>query len=182
MQTVTAAWALSLLVGTQPVAPWRETYEATAAAMAESANSDSLFAADDGPARTVAYYVSVSWFESNHNPRAEGDCRDSKGASVDCKTAGATPHSFCLGQIHDSNFAALGVTRDALLEDVGTCVHAMHVMLKQSLHLCSARWPSEQEAWLSWYTGGGPDCETRTTKSAHRVLKAKWLFARFPVR
>lgn len=169
--SVTAAWVLTLLVSTEPSAPWRSTYESTAAAMADSANREPLYAGDDGPAKTVAEYVSVSWFESNHNPSAEGD--------LDPRTK--KPTSFCLGQINQSNFEWLHVSRELLLEDVTVCVHAMNVMMRKSHQVCATKFPTDREAWLSWYTGGGPDCTTKSKKSAHRMLKAQWLFNRFPV-
>jgi hypothetical protein len=172
------AWILGLLMATQPNAPWQDTYPATAAAMAASAQAEPLFSGPDGAKKTATLYVSISWFESRHNPKAEGDhdClkRDAKGV---CVSKGA-PHSFCLGQINDTNFAGLGVTKDQVLGDVAVCLHAMNVMIRQSFRVCARE---ELEDRLSWYTAGGNGCRVNV-QSKHRMRKALWLFANHPMK
>lgn len=177
--SITAAWVLTMMNGVQPNAPWKDTYEDTAIVIAEESNAHPLFAGDDGPAKTASYIVSLSWFESNLNPRAKGDCRKG-GHAVKCTEEGAVPHSFCLGQINDTNFASLRVTADELVDSTRTCVRAMRAMAAQSMRICAVVYHDDAEAGLSWYTAGGEKC-TKNDKSAHRVRKAKWLFAHYPV-
>ncbi len=176
MKTVIAAWVLSLLNATEPNAPWKDTYPATADEFARVANAEPLFAGDDGAAKTAALFVSVSWFESRHKPDAEGDhtclARDAAGK---CTKKGE-PRSFCLGQIGASNFAALGVTRASIQSSVSVCVGAMHEMLKRSLRVCAAHPLNDR---LSWYATGGADCRP-VRESTHRVRKAMWLLGAYP--
>lgn len=181
------AWLFTLLVATGDTsAPWKDTYEDTAAAFAESALTSPLFctkqsdgecvATTDDIRKTGALYVSTSWFESRHNPKAEGDggCLAREGTRC---TKHGPAHSFCLGQINDSNFAGLGVTREAIVGDVRVCVKAMNTLMKRSLKVCEGR---RFEDLLSWYTAGGDGCRTNK-ESAHRMNKAKWLFGRYPL-
>ncbi len=170
-----AALALAMMTSAQPSAPWRDTYPTTAAACATSAHERPLFAGVDGEQKSVALLVSVAWFESTFNPRAEGDgnCLVRDAPTGRCVKRGPA-HSFCLGQIGDSNFAALNVTREELLDDVNACVGAMNTMLRQSLQICRER-PEEDR--LGWYAAGGDGCSRGLIVSGHRVRKAKWLFS-----
>ena len=155
------AWILALLTATEPNAPWKDTYPATATAMAESAQDEPLFAGKDGPKKTAALYVSLSWFEARHNPRAVGD----------------HGHSFCLGQINDTNFKGLGIASGEELFDVRKCLHAVNRMVRTSFRVCAR---AELEDRLSWYAGGGDGCRVNM-KSKHRMRKALWLVATYPM-
>jgi hypothetical protein len=186
-------WILSLLVATgDPGAPWKDTYDTTAMAFAEGAQVSPLFctkqpdgecvAQPEDVRKTGALYVSTSWFESRHNPKAEGDgtCLEwsesaDKAGKARCLRRGPA-HSFCLGQINDSNFPGLGITKEAILGDVRVCVKAMNTLMRKSLKVCAAE---PIEFGLSWYAAGGDGCRPNK-ESQHRVNKAKWLFSNKP--
>lgn len=193
---VLTAWVLLLLTKLEPNAPWKDTYPATAAAFAESAVAHPLFSGEEGPRKTAALYVGVSWYESTFNPKAEGDHRCLEwapavaGARPKCRKKGE-PTSFCLGQINSSNFAALRVSRESLINGepdeegrpgrsgVEVCVSAMNTMLRQSMRNCAHR-PLEER--LGQYAAGGDGCSTLGfEKSRHRVTKALWLFSHVPL-
>lgn len=157
--TTLAAWVLFAMSSIQPKAPWIDTYPKTADAIAKVSIDEPLFDGDDGPRRTAALFVSVAWFESTFNPKAEGD----KGQSV------------CLFQIGVSNLKALGTTRQEILEDVEVCTRAARRMMKISFNVCRRR-PFEE--WLGHYASGGNTCGG-LKESRHRVEKAKWIFAHF---
>ncbi len=196
-----ASWVLSLLVATgDPGAAWRNTYETTAEAFAEHSESSPLFCSQrsdgtcapsqDDVRKTAALLVSVSWFESRHNPQAKGDSSCLEYASAtepaqEVTTGGDSkracirrgpPRSFCLGQIHESNFVSLGVTKDAILGDVGVCVRAMVALLRESMKVCAKE---PLDARLSWYAAGGSGCRPNK-ESRHRMRKAQWLYAHNP--
>lgn len=160
MKTITAAWVLKMMIAIQPVAPWRDTYERTADAIAEASNDTPLFDGDDGPARTGSLLVAIAEYESSFNPRAIGDKK----------------RSYCLGQIHNSNHAALGVTADALLDDVKLCVRTMVRMARTSMRICASHPLVER---LSQYASGGGEC-IANDKGIHRMRRAMWLFSHFP--
>lgn len=196
MKTVSGAWVLKLLllsIAGEPVAaPWRDTYASSADAIAEESNAHPLYGSEDGAARTASVFVGASWFESRHDPKAKGDgkCAAWKpGVSEEEKKLGTAspwclkkvePHSFCLGQVNDSNFKWLGITKpEELLDDVRVCVRAMGKMFAESFRKgreCGL--PILDR--LSWYTGGGAVGCDATAKGRHRMLKAGWLFAHLP--
>ncbi len=168
---VLTSWVLALMVSAQSAAPWRDTYEATAEAIAAEASAHPLAS---GEQSTAALLVAVAWHESTLKPDAQGDCTKD-GKSVACTTLGAQPHSFCLMQIHESNHAGLGVTRAELLADVRVCVRAGLRMLTTSMRVCAAA-PSRER--LRWYAAGGSGCpviEDARRKSIHRIALAERL-------
>lgn len=171
---VGAEQALAMMLKAQPVenVPWKDTYPTTAAAFAKAANSNPLFQGEDGPAKTLSVLVSVATFESALRPDAKGDC-DKKDRNGMC-LPGARPHSFCAFQIHETNFATLGVTRDQLLTDIDLCTQSALRLMRQSFRLCRGK---TDENLLNQYTTGGPVCVKPTKdEGAHRMRKAKWLF------
>lgn len=183
------AWLLSLLIATgDPSAAWKDTYPTTAAAFAESALASPLFctrqpggfcvAQPEDIRKTGALYVSTSWFESRHNPQAKGDgaCLKKNAANV-CVERGPA-HSFCLGQINDSNFPGLGITEEQVLGDVHVCVKAMNALMRRSLKVCSGQ---PFEFLLSQYAAGGDGCRPNK-ESQHRMKKAQWLFTNMPMK
>lgn len=165
-----SVWVLSLLVSMQPKAPWRDTYERTAQAIAKVSIESPLFGGEDGPMRTAAIMSSVAWFESTLKPDAAGDCADRK-ADGTCKPGG-TPRSFCLFQIHESNFSALGVTRAQIQSDVDTCARAAIRMMHASFSVCRDQ-PVEDR--LGQYASGGETC-AGLAASRSRIRKGMWLF------
>jgi hypothetical protein len=174
-------WVLALMLKAQPAHPYRATYERTSEAIARASEASPLFSGDRGDAKTAALLVSLAFFESGMKPDAAGDCSDKTGQKrLACTEPGAIPHSFCLLQIHESNLAGFGVTREEIQSDVGACVRTSLALLHQSFRICRALGLEDQ---VRWYAGGGPTCPTSedaTRKSRHRVLKGRWLFDALP--
>jgi hypothetical protein len=151
-----AAWVLAAMVSLEASPPWAETYAETAEAIADVSLEAPLFPGEHGPLRTAALLTSLAWFESRFDPRAVGD----HGRSV------------CLVQVHASNHAALGVTRDELLEDPRTCLRAGLEMIRRSFAVCARR-PLEER--LGHYAAGKAGCDRGLRESRHRVGLARRL-------
>jgi hypothetical protein len=160
------------MVAAQPAAPWRDTYEGTAEALALVAADSPLFEGAEGPRRTASWFVSVAWFESRFDPHAKGDCR-TRDARGQCLSA---PHSLCLFQIGISNLPALGLSQEEILSSPEACTRAARRMMKISLGVCRGR-PLDER--LGHYASGGDTCGG-LRESRHRVNKAIWLFNRVP--
>jgi hypothetical protein len=112
------------------------------------------------------------------DPAAEGDCADKTEAGT-CKKGGK-PHSFCLLQVNESNFAYLRTNREELTTDVRACVRAAMILLKDSFRICKAA-PLEER--VAWFAGGGGRCaasDDARNKSRHRMALARWLFDKAP--
>lgn len=190
MSTLTAltAYALKLILASQdPYATWKDTYPSTAEAFASESLARPLFNGADGEERTVAVYVGVSDFESHHNPKAKGDghCeewapgttekeKELENHSPKCLKKGP-PHSFCLGQVNDTNFDWLGVTKETLIDDVHVCVRAMGRMFAKSFEKgreCGLPLVDR----LSWYVAGSSAKCDPMIKGRHRMLRATFLF------
>ena len=153
-------WILFLMLLLEPKSPHRATFDATAAAIAKVAADSPLFAGPLGADRTAALMVSVAWFESRFQPDAVGDGK----------------HSYCAFQINDSNFKALGVTKDDLQRDVLACARAAREMMRRSIQACAQRGGDDI---LNHYAVGGDGCAD-SEKGRHRVRKARWLLANHP--
>ncbi len=163
---VDPAWVLQLMLVVQPRAPWLETYPETAAAIAAASEEEPLFSGKKGAEKTAALLVSVAWFEGAFRPDAEGDHRAGK------------PTSFCAMQVNQSNFAALGTTREELLRNVRACVRAGLRMMRISFGVCRRE---TLEHRLDHYASGGEGCRRPARdEGAHRVRKALWLFSKHP--
>jgi hypothetical protein len=146
------AWVLSLMIAVQPNAPWRDTYESTAHAIAKVvAEEEPLFAGELGRERTAAVLVSIAWFESTFNPAAVGDHGRSRG----------------LYQIQG----------EGELSDPVEATRVALRLVRASFRVCRARTMDER---LGWYAAGGKDCERGLRESRHRLLKAKWLVKNRP--
>lgn len=174
MPAVDPAWVLALLTSLEPDSPWRETFPATAEAIAAEASQRPI--PRQGAERTAALLVAVAWFESTLRPDAEGDCVAAGGLAVPSVSgrcpAGARARSLCLMQVNETNLAGLRATRADLLGDVSRCVSAGAALLRQSYAVCARRPPEER---LAWYAGGGPSCPSSSDavrKSRHRVALA----------
>jgi len=156
-------WVLGLMTSMQPHAPWEASYPATAGAIARVVGDEvPLFEGSDGRARTAALMVSVAWFESAFQPGAVGDC----GHAGPCKK-GETGQSHGLFQVQGQGE----------LKDPMDAARAALGMLRASMRVCRAR-PLEER--LGWYAAGGNDCDRGLRESRHRVLRAMWLFKRYP--
>ncbi len=157
-----AAWILSLMLLLQPAkaTPWADTYEATAHAIADASVQSPLFTGAHGAERTAALLVATGFFESRFRPDAIGD----------------HGRSLCMLQVGESNLKALGVTREAMLTDLPTCLRAGLTMMKGSFSVCRGR-PIEE--WLGHYTAGGQGCRG-LVESRHRVGLALRLFRDHP--
>lgn len=147
------AWLLSIMLFLEPAPPWKASYEETAKAIVDGAKQVPLF---DGPMaveRTIALDASLAWFESRFNPNAIGDHGKSRGL-------------YQVQYIGPDE----GVTAQT--------VRANRMML-QSFKICSKR-PLEER--LAWYASGGNGCDREggIRASKHRMLKAFWLFRKFP--
>lgn len=145
------SWILFLMLMLQPNAPWKDTYENTAKAIAEHSEKNPLFDGEKGKTKTAALLVSLAWFESRFNQKAIGD----KGKSF------GLYQQQGMGAIADAEVA----TRVAIQQ------------IKTSFRICSNR-PIEEK--LGWYAAGGPTCNNGIKESRHRMLKAFWLVEKFP--
>ena len=172
-------WVLAMMLAAQPNAPWRASYEKTAEAIAKVASAKPLFSERSGGAdRTAALIVSVAWFEGTFRPDAEGDheCLE-RDRERRCVRKGA-PRSFCTMQVHESNFRALGVTRELLTTDIEACIDAGVRMMRVSFTIC--RNEPEDHRLDQYATGGGGCMRPPNDEGAHRWRKGAWLFAHVP--
>lgn len=187
--TILKAWVLSVMLALEPSSPLKDTFDASAEVFAASAMKSPLFCTkqEDGSCaptdadkrKTAAFYVSVGWFEGAFQQDAKGDC-DQKKPDGTC-VKGATPRSFCMFQIHETNLKGLGYTKDELLTDFSKCVEAGNRLMRSSFRVCSAHPLPDR---LRWYAGGGNGCPTNgdaAKKSQHRVKKAVWLYDHHPL-
>lgn len=146
------AWILSLMIALQPAAPWRDTYEDTAKAIASVVNEEApLFAGKDGREKSAALLVALAWAESRFDPKAVGD----HGRSVG------------LYQIFHTNLpTAEGFGRAEILGNALNATKVAHRMLKQSMRVCGKR-PVEER--LGWYASGDAACSKGLSESRFRV-------------
>lgn len=172
---ITTACVAAQLLALEPNAPWKDTYESTAAAIVRAAHESPLFAGPTGVAKTIEVIVATAHFESAGNPRAEGDhlCRPGE---VRPKCTGEA-QSLCLLQVGRSNLKGLGTTAQEILNDVDVCVDKGLRLMHVSFAICRAR-PLEDR--LANYAAGGSGCGgpkgEGILKSRHRMLKATRLF------
>lgn len=145
----------------QPVAPWSSSFDSTAEGIVKGAIAVPVFDGPLGIERTVILDISLSWFESRFNPKAEGDCP----GKVRCDE-GERGKAYGLGQVHGQR-----------VEGAEAQTIQMNRMVKQSFKACSARPMNE---WLGWYAAGGNDCDRGLKESRHRIMRALWLFKKFP--
>lgn len=145
------AWVLTLMVYLQPVAPWRDNYETIAKGIVRGASEEPVFTGESGVYRTLALDVSLAWFESRFDANAVGDHGRSRGLfQVQAKEVSADPY-----------LQTLQANR----------------MIRESFRVCARRTLEEK---LGWYAAGGNGCDKGLRESRHRVLKAQWLFKKFP--
>jgi hypothetical protein len=175
---VDPAWILTLMVSREPASPYRDTFGATAEAIATTASREPLPGFSEN--ETAALIASVAWFESRFQPNAEGDCTDAaRRVSVDCRRPGAIPRSFCAMQIHETNLAGYGTSRAEILGSIDRCIVIGLRIMRESFRVCARRARGER---LAWYAAGGGECsrkEDAIRKSKHRIALGDY-FARLP--
>lgn len=145
------AWILALMLVLQPVAPWSETYESSAAVIAAESTTHPMKGDKNGN-YTAVVLVSVAWFESRFNPEAHNP-KDPGGGSYGLYQASRVP-----------------------IPEVATQTAQALEMIKQSFRVCAGL-PLEKR--LSWYTSGGPVCFP-TKESTHRMQLAMKLLKEHP--
>lgn len=173
-------YVLALMLKVQPDnVPWRNTYEATAAAVAAKANEMPLYPKDpNGPALTAAIAVAVMHYESHLDPAAKGDCVEKLSNGM-CKPGGR-PRSFCAFQIHETNFKSLGVTKDELLSNIETCVDAGFRMMHISFGICRGKDWTIYDRLNQYATGGGACVMPTRHEGETRMRKGFALFKAVP--
>lgn len=141
-----------------PSAPWRSSFESTAVAIAEAAESDPLWPEwDDGVARTAALLTAFAYTESRMKP--------------DAVDRGHT--TWGLFQISPQ-----WAPRSELLDPPHAARHAIR-LLRESMGICAKR--PEAERW-SWFTNGTAGCpESGYRRSAWRHGIALRLLRDFPM-
>jgi len=145
------AWVLALMVLLVPRAPWRASYETTAAGMAQGASEVPVFQGSWAVERTLALDVAVAFFESTFRVDAVGDHGAAKS----------------LYQVHG-----------AMPEDAHAATVEANRLMLQSFKACRAL-PLEER--LAWYASGGADgCSSEAGRRAsrHRVSLALRLYSR----
>lgn len=180
-QKALVRWAVAAMRKAEPKAPWADTYEATATAVALEAHANPVYPrAQDGVRRTMALVLGIAFYESNFRPDAEGDCRKKDGgtiASVSGRCKDSTASSLCLLQVSSGNLKGLGLTREEILRDTRVCVRAGLRLVHVSMGVCRAK---AYEDRLAQYAHGGDTCGGAKgegiMESRHRVAKAKWFF------
>lgn len=180
---VDPAWILSLMIAVQPVAPWRATYERTAAAIARQASASPVFDGSDGDSRSAAVLVGISRYESGFRIDAGGDCDATDPKTGLCaKGHEKTASSLGLFQINRTNFYDLGVTAAEMTSDPDIQARAALRMVKSSFRNCR-HLPLPDR--LSWYAAGRKACTADggawgVSESRTRMRLALRLFAERP--
>jgi hypothetical protein len=157
------SWILTLMQALQPDAPWKSSYEDTAAAIASLVESqDPLFEGSNGREKTAALLVAVAWAESRFNSKAVGD----EGKSVG------------LYQVFHSNLPTPeGFGRTDILGNPTNATAVAYRMLRYSFEMC-ARVPFTER--LGAYTGGTCTGERAVWASKYRMSLAKKVFDAHP--
>jgi hypothetical protein len=157
------AWILTLMIALQPRAPWLDTYEATAKAIASVVAEEApLFSGTEGREKSAALLVALSWAESRFDPKAVGDQGKSVGLYQIFHTNLPTPEGFA---------------RKDILGNQPNATKVAHRMLKQSMTICGKR-PVEER--LGWYASGDGACAKGLSESRFRVGLALKVFKANP--
>lgn len=120
-------WMTSLV----PRAPWRDTYEATAIAIAEVVEKEeALYRDDDARIKTAATLVALARFESAFDPAATGD--------------------------HGASHGLFQQQRYGDLADVREATRVALDQIRISFRICGRRDIKER---LGWYAAGGDGCD-----------------------
>jgi hypothetical protein len=154
---IPAEWVVSLLVALEPTAPWSNTYDKTAEAIARVSEQDPLFAVEEkGEERTATLLVALAWYESRLKPNAK-----SKNGKW-----------YCLYQLGKSYLP----DAEKALTDPEMCTRAAIKILRQSLQLCRAR-PLEER--LAIFMSG--QCDRGGPESRYRMFLANKLLKEHPL-
>lgn len=171
--SVNPEWVRALMVKSEPRAPWAHTYESSSAIIAGVSDEMPVYAGEEGAAKTAALLVSIGWFESHFRPDAKGDCDQIHPVTRMC-LPGSRAHSFCMFQIHETNFAWLGVTETEVQNSLSVCARSALRLIRNSFRTCASQ---SRENRLDQYTTGGNGCQSpRHEEGRHRIRKADWLF------
>jgi hypothetical protein len=155
--SVPVAWVVGLLAALEPTAPWSNTYEKTAEAIARVSESEPLFPVDDrGEERTATLLVAIAWYESRLKPSA----RSKNG------------RWYCLYQLDKSYLP----DADKALSDQEMCTRAAVKILRKSLEMCKTRMPDER---LAAFMSG--QCDRGGPESRYRMFLAKKLLKEHPM-
>jgi hypothetical protein len=157
------AWILVLMLALQPRAPWRDSYEETAKAIANVVTEEApLFAGAEAKERTAALLVALAWAESRFDPKAVGD----HGRSVG------------LYQIFSANLpTSEGFKREDILGNPTNATRVALRMLRQSMNVCGKR-PIEER--LGWYASGNAQCAKGLPESRFRVGLGQRIYREHP--
>jgi hypothetical protein len=155
--SVPVAWVAGLLAALEPSAPWSDTYDRTAEAIARAAEAEPLYPAEDqGEARTASLLVAIAWYESRFKPNA---------VSKDKR-------AYCLYQLDRSYFPEPGKA----LVDADLCTRTAITVLRTSLQRCRARAPNDR---LAFYMSG--QCDRGGPESRYRMYLASRLLKEHPL-
>jgi len=156
--SVPVSWVVGLLVALEPQAPWANTYEKTAEAIARVSESEPLWAAEEkGEERTATMLVALAWYESRLKPSAK-----SKNGQW-----------YCLYQVGKGY---LGPEPEKALTDQELCTRAAIKILRKSLELCKSRAPDER---FAVFMSGV--CDRGGVESRQRVFLANKLLKEHPM-
>lgn len=153
--TPLGAWVLAAMSGLQPNARWKDTYPATAEAIARVSSEAPLYEGAQREAKTAALFVAISYYES----RFRQDARGGKGRWL------------CLMQVARENLPPGGAMQ--VLKHPEACLRAALPMLQRSFKQC-ARHPESDR--LGLYAASS--CEKGATASRGRTYMAKALLRR----
>jgi len=155
--SVPVAWVVGLLAALEPTAPWSDTYEKTAEAIARVSESEPLFAPEDkGEERTATLLVSIAWYESRLKPNAKS----------------ANGRWYCLFQLGKAYLP----DPEKALTDAEMCTRAAVKQIRRSFDLCKARPVQER---LANYISG--QCDRGGAQSRYRFHLANKLLKEHPM-
>ncbi len=155
--SVPVAWVVGLLAALEPTAPWSDTYEKTAEAIARASESEPLFAPEDrGEERTASLLVSMAWYESRLKPNAKS--RNGKW--------------YCLFQLGKGYLP----NAEKSLTDTEMCTRAALKQIRRSFDLCKKRAVEER---LASYMSG--QCDRGGAESRSRFYLANKLLKEHPM-
>ena len=157
------AWILALMLALQPKAPWSQTYEETAKAIATVVEAETpLFDGEKAREKTAALLVALAFTESRFDAKAVGDHGQSVG----------------LYQIFSPNLPTPeGYGRNEILGHPLEATRVAHRMMRESMRVC-ARHPVEER--LAWYASGDGNCIRGQSESRYRVGIAMRIFKKIP--
>lgn len=153
--SVPVTWVVSLMTALEPAAPWKDTYEATASAIAKAAESDPLFG-EGSEERTATLLVAIAWYESRLKPSAKS----------------ADGQFMCLFQV-DKRYFEEGETP---LTDQTVCTKKAIGIVKKSLAKCAS---NPQDERLAAFTSG--TCDKGLAASRYRTFLGGKLLREHPV-